>query len=428
MAGTLLKRPLEEISNSNSSSPAPDQLRFKNNANTDEQLNSVALSSTPSLSTKSSKRQRLPVNKFKPYYGYKSNDFTPRANALTFIPNSKYPDFYSIDDCPYSNRRGFVYQMCSPNPLLPVMKFSACEMEPFKPTLSMFDRSPSILISKDLKQVTTERGWVSSRADIPMTEGSTYFEFNIINSDGQSHVRLGISRREAKVEAPVGFDGYSYGIRDMTGEMIHLSRLSPFMKDKGFKTGDVLGVLVYLPRANIHEEEQIRDIVRDQVVLRYKNRLFSERYDYLRTIQMQHLHHPLTVYGEEAVPDLEMFKPKEIEGSYIRIFKNGIDQGILFDNLYEFRDGCSEMIKNPNNRFADNGLLGYYPMCSVFGGGIVEFNPGPDFTFKPEQFQEDNVKEYWELYDEKIVEDMVWDMVDEIEAEFIQEGIEAIDN
>ncbi|KAH3682300.1 hypothetical protein WICPIJ_006733 [Wickerhamomyces pijperi] len=427
MSNVPLKRPLEDITGSRSGSPAPDQIRLR------KELDSVPLSTTPSLSTVKTKKQKLILNKFKPYYDYKPSYFLHSSNTIHFTPHPKFPDFYSTEDCPLSGRRGFIYEKVSPNPLLPIIRYSSCEMEPYKPKLSLFDRSSSTLLSKDLQKVTTEKGWVSCRAEVPIKQGVTYFEFNVIKSDSKAHVRLGIGRREAKLEGPVGYDGYSYGIRDITGEGVHLSRRTQFMDGKGFRSGDVIGMLVCLPNeqgdGDINmdqklEQEQVRDIVRDQVVCGYKNRLYFEKFDYTSTMKMDHLHFPVTVYGEEAVPDSEMFKPDEIAGSYIRVFKNGVDQGILFQNLYEFKNGCSEMSRNKINKNADNGLCGYYPMLSVFGGGIAEFNAGPEFKYPPKDLIGSDVKEYWELYDEGIVEDMVWDMVDEIEAEFIQGSID----
>ena len=42
------------------------------------------------------------------------------------------------------------------------------------------------------------------------------------------HIRCGFVRREATLDGPVGFDAYSYGIRDMDGQKIHMSRPKDF--------------------------------------------------------------------------------------------------------------------------------------------------------------------------------------------------------
>ena len=68
-------------------------------------------------------------------------------------------------------------------------------------------------LANDLKSITTTQGWRSSRTNVCIREGSYYFEFKILNSNEKSHVRIGVGRKEASLEAPVGFDGYSYGLR-----------------------------------------------------------------------------------------------------------------------------------------------------------------------------------------------------------------------
>src|SRR5947207_10005856 len=49
----------------------------------------------------------------------------------------------------------------------------------------------------------------------------------------------------APLDVPVGFDGYSYGLRDVTGQKVHMSRPRPFMSS--FGTGDVIGMHISLP-------------------------------------------------------------------------------------------------------------------------------------------------------------------------------------
>ena len=56
------------------------------------------------------------------------------------------------------------------------------------------------------------------------------------------HVRLGWARRESPLNAPVGFDGYSYGLRDVGGQRIFLSRASDY--GEAFQPGDVVGMYI----------------------------------------------------------------------------------------------------------------------------------------------------------------------------------------
>jgi COMPASS component BRE2 len=81
-----------------------------------------------------------------------------------------------------------------------------------------FDDSASI--------ITNEKGWRMGRGNVVAREGRLYYEVKILRGipkDGpamptftetgqrsaQPHVRMGWARREAPLDAPVGFDGYS---------------------------------------------------------------------------------------------------------------------------------------------------------------------------------------------------------------------------
>lgn len=361
---------------------------------------------TRSTATAEVKKPIAVINKFKPIVSYKPIDFTPLDAATA---KSTYDEkFYTADDIPHTTRRGFQYSACAPNPLLSVMKFGTTDIEPYNACLNVFDKSVDSLISEDRMSVTTDKGWRSIRANIPITEGNIYFEFNIIKSDEQSHVRVGVGRREASLEAPIGFDGYGYGLRDKTGQKIHLSRPASFMD--GFKTGDVIGILLELPK-----ETEFQDVVRNQIAIRYKNRVYFEKFDYTPSKEMEHLLNPVTVFGEKAVLDKNSYKPPSIKGSKLKVYKNGEFIGTPFEELYAFDSKNSQQKNNKINPFNNDGTLGYYPAISVFNGGIAELNPGPNFRQK---FDEDTrVTAYCELYDDKIIKDIVWDLIDEMEAE-----------
>ena len=119
--------------------------------------------------------------------------------------------------------------------------YSTTDVPPYHVCASLFDRSSGILFSNDLKSITTAQGWRSSRTNVCIREGSYYFEFKILNSNEKSHVRIGVGRKEASLEAPVGFDGYSYGLRDVDGQFMTISRRQKLCIENGFKTGDVIG-------------------------------------------------------------------------------------------------------------------------------------------------------------------------------------------
>lgn len=293
-----------------------------------------------------------------------------------------------------------------------------------------------------------------------MREGSWYFEVTIEKGVGEPapgekggaygpHVRLGIGRREASLNAPVGFDGYSYGIRDTSGEKVHLSVPKPY-GSSGFGTGDVVGVFVHLPeRTGDLRSVNPRDpmynanspnpahIVRKRVAIRYKGQLYFESTEYAASKEMEDLafktadpvgfakaaleaQQKLTAKpppGRKKAPTAPPPPPPRplpiLPGSEVRFYRNGEDLGPAFTDLYDWlplkqhaKRGTTPSSKSAaaasarENRH-DDGSIGYFPMVSVFGGGAASINPGPEFRYPPSLPEHawrpliDRYAEYW---------------------------------
>ncbi|KAG7660908.1 ASH2 [[Candida] subhashii] len=391
-------------------------------------------------------------------------------NEVITIDNIK---FYQSEDHPF-NKRGFKYKPCRPNPEFPSNLYATTDISPHKVCISIFDRSNGILYDQNLEAIAAQEGWRSARTNIGIREGKFYFEFKIINANEKSHVRIGIGRREASLEAPVGFDGYGYGIRDVNGEFMTISRRQDFIIEGGFTSGDVIGFLVELPslekqrealdkfvnerleksikveskenskkkrkinreklQESLSENEKFNDhgnILRDQIPIRYKNALYYEQYEYTSTKTMEHLLNPITVFGETAVLESDD-KTKDIPiipNSRVRIFKNGKEQPTAITNLFSFLptnleesgdlniDPNLKQSQNPKYRNTDDGSLGYYPMLSAFQEGAVALNPGPDFQFGLPN--ESGVKPLSDRFEETAVEEWYWDILDEVEAQYL---------
>lgn len=410
------------------------------------------------------------------------NDGKEPAKQLVKTINEE-ERFYQSDDHPF-NKRGFKYKPCKPNPQFPSNLYSTTDLPPFRVRPSYFDRSQGITFNDNMDSVSTVQGWRSVRSNIGVREGKHYVEFNIVNANNgidKSHVRIGFARKEASLEAPVGFDGYGYGLRDLNGQKITLSRPMDFMKNckdidaAGFKSGDVVGMLIELPSLKEHKEaieafnnqkvnekhaqpsdnhpskkrkktkkiseddddeskfSKYDNISRDQIPIKYKNALYYEQYEYTTTKKMDHLLNPVTVFGEKAIlenagssRDANLLT---IPHSKIRVFLNGIEIGVMFENLYSFLPSFLEdeslnvsyntrQQQNASYKNTDDGSLGYYPMLSVFENGIVGINPGPDFKFPINELKED-ARPICERYEENVVEEWYWDLIDEIEAEYL---------
>lgn len=326
-------------------------------------------------------------------------------------------EFSLYDDLPL-NRRGYKYKPCRRHVQLAANMYLTVESAPYGVRTSYFDRASGVAVSDDLASVTTTGGWLSARANVAMRAGRHYFEYDIVraNDGGRAHVRVGVARREAALEAPVGFDGYGYAVRDMGGERVTLSRPRGYMpRDAGgFRTGDTLGFLVELPDGG----DNTPNIVRDQLPIKYKSSLYFEQFEYTASKQMAHMLNPVTVFGEKAVltsaaaPQLPT-----LPGSRIVVYKNGECMGPMFEDLYLYtpHEGDTAQLQNPAYKNTDDGLLGYYPMMSVFSGGVVRLNPGPEFKHAiPE-----GARPLSDRYSEKVVEEWYWDLVDEVEAQYL---------
>lgn len=368
--------------------------------------------------------------------------------------------FFMTEDHPLS-KKGFRYSHCCGMPFLNKVLYCLAEVEPYCARISYEDRSPNVYITKDALACTTTSGYRSARANVGVSSGKWYLEFEILNannnsnigtsdnskSNDEAHVRIGWTRREASLETPVGHDAYGYGLRDVTGEKVYLSRPKPFMHG-GFTTGDVIGLLIDLPtggsatedgsaaenngaldnasttttgsQASIGKPAFYSDIVRDRIPIRYKGQLLFEILDYVPIKPMDELILPTNLFKRKR----ENYVPPSIPGSSIRVFKNGRDMGVAFENLTDFRPPNSKYpghVAKSGNSTADDGQLGYYPTISVFRGGIAKFNFGPDFLKPPEgvTFGSGAVKPMSDRYDEQIAEDIVYDIIDQVEWEVI---------
>lgn len=382
---------------------------------------------------------------------------------------------YFTDDHP-QNRRGFRYTFCRAHPdLFPALQYTSAELPPFKGTLSLFDRSPSTALSvPDRLTVSTPKGFVSARADLCMREGHWYYECRVdrANDGSGAHVRMGVSRREAALEAPVGFDAYGYGVRDVGGQAVHLSRVKRFMEEP-VVTGDVIGFHVYLPpegdaeeqaqqqqqdKKSGEESEQQKGLWRDRIAIRYKGLLYFEHLEYTPTKEMEELIVPLpedvskpsstSTSSTKKKPPLVI--PK-LNGSFIRVYKNGIYKGQPFTDLNSFAPPNSKLARSgttatSTTTSSDDGLLGYFPTVSVFRGGTATFNFGPKFDYVPEDVkpylryarcsgyaatdgtfspgqsegaidESEVIRPLCERYEEQIAEDIVQDIVDEVDFE-----------
>ncbi|GAA5925565.1 Bre2p [Sporobolomyces koalae] len=343
--------------------------------------------------------------------------------------------FFATRSHPF-NKHGFRYTPCGPSrdSPLPVPPQRTIESEPCQVRWSWEDRSAFTYLTQDATTVTTDKGWRGVRSNIGLREGCWYWEIEVERGGGQggrehggrdgqgSWVRVGVGRRESPLNAPVGVDGYSYGIRDKTGDSIHLSR--PTRYAKPFGTNSTIGVYLSLPaREPVPTAASVRDprrIQRKRVPIRYKGQLYFEQLEYPSTKEMDELTvDPVLKAKQEKEAELKLKEAKKkqiaqpgkkvipleqntgptlrpvptLRGSKLAFSIDGEYQGTAFEDLYDFLPlmkppGSAHSRKDKSNRLVtenhhDDGATGYYPFVSVFGGGTVTINPGPEFKHAP---------------------------------------------
>lgn len=344
--------------------------------------------------------------------------------------------------------------------------------------------------------VTTDKGFRMSRANVAVREGRFYWEVKVTrgvlkqkNDKGEEshgHVRFGFARREAAVDAPVGFDCYSYGIRDRAGHKVFMSRPKDFFPEcENVYEGDVIGLEIQLPSVDLHQKVlagqynpavdgadapdepavvvSAPNIVRDRAPISYKKRrLYFEQIDYHTTKELEDfmstgLDKPATGSAtEKPHPNHPLPALRTLPNSYIKIYKNGKFMGTAFEDLLAFLPPASRPSPTGDAREGlDDGMLGYYPAISVFRGGAAQANFGPDFWYPPPGYRGQTSTDkdvdmvdvepstesttandsppargkllpISERYVEQIAEDIVYDIIDEVDY-WIQDGEKIID-
>ena len=357
------------------------------------------------------------------------------------------------------NKKGYRYNLCVADPLFRHKQFyRQSESQPYGPRMSFNDSDKSIHFDPSSGRIiTNEKGWRMSKANVCAREGTSYFEVKILRgvpkespvvpSGGettpQPHIRAGWARREAPLDAPVGFDGYSYGITDIRIDTIHRSRpgrlfhpttsksksgskassasknakankLSESLpvSDDAFREGDILGLELTLPPLSLHRKvvtgmynpavdnftsassqstgvlDPSHDIIRDRIPVAYKGHMYFESMDYVSS-------KPMETYADRGPfnkvapnPNHEDPALRSLPRSAMRVYKNGKLLGTAFENLLAFLPPASQPSLAQGARLGfDDAMLGYFPAVAAFTGGVAEVNFGPQWWAPPDGAQ-----------------------------------------
>ncbi|GAV67898.1 SPRY domain-containing protein [Cephalotus follicularis] len=204
--------------------------------------------------------------------------------------------------------------------------------------LSKVYKAEKVELSDDRMTAGSSKGYRMVRATRGVVEGAWYFEIKVERLGETGHTRLGWSTEKGDLQAPVGYDGYSFGYRDIDGSKLHKALREKY-GEEGYKEGDVIGFYVNLPEGGKYAPKA------PHLVL-YK----GQRY--------------------VCAPDAKEDPPKVVHGSEISFFKNGVCQGVAFKDLFGGR---------------------YYPAASMYTlpnqpNCVVRFNFGPEFECFPGDF------------------------------------------
>ncbi|KXJ92267.1 hypothetical protein Micbo1qcDRAFT_233554 [Microdochium bolleyi] len=374
----------------------------------------------------------------------KPGDFEPaRGPYLVHHHDVPAPDgstiaFHETSEHVY-NKKNYHYLHCIADPTFPSsFYYRQTEPAPYDAHMCFEDAATHMYFDPTGRHVTTDKGFRMARANVAVRQGRWYWECKItrgtVNSasstaaaaassaprESHGHVRMGFARREASLDAPVGFDAYSYGIRDVEGQKVHMSRPKDFFPaGEEIKEGDVIGLEIRLPSEHLHrkvvhgeynpavdlaEEEEgeaarqhvaaeAANIVRDRIPIRFKAHIYFEKIDYHTSKELEDLMNPSPVGASGSAGSSTAEKPnpnhpvpalRTLPQSYIKVYKNGVLMGTAFEDLLAFLPPASKPQAQVGARDGlDDGMLGYYPAISVFRGGAAEVNFGPDFWYPP---------------------------------------------
>lgn len=149
------------------------------------------------------------------------------------------------------------------------------------------------------------------------------------------HLRIGWSMRTGDLQAPVGYDKWSYGIRCSTGSIIHESHRQDIWGGEGMEAGDILGCAICL-----RSPQQNDTATSSSAESNEKS-------------------------GGSVTTD-----------NHIRFFKNGQCMG-------EFVISKGKRVGGEAFSNLESGT--YYPAASCYMGGSVKVNFGPHWVYPPKK-------------------------------------------
>ncbi|ERE89633.1 set1/Ash2 histone methyltransferase complex subunit ASH2 [Cricetulus griseus] len=250
------------------------------------------------------------------------------------------------------NKDGYRYILAEPDPHAPDPEkleldcwagkpipgdlYRACLYE--RVLLALHDRAPQLKISDDRLTVVGEKGYSMVRASHGVRKGAWYFEITVDEMPPDTAARLGWSQPLGNLQAPLGYDKFSYSWRSKKGTKFHQSIGKHY--SSGYGQGDVLGFYINLPE-DTETAKSLPDTYKDKALIKFKSYLYFEEKDFV----------------DKAEKSL-----KQTPHSEIIFYKNGVNQGVAYKDIFE-------------------GV--YFPAISLYKSCTVSINFGPSFKYPP---------------------------------------------
>ncbi|CAK7331070.1 unnamed protein product [Dovyalis caffra] len=117
--------------------------------------------------------------------------------------------------------------------------------------LSKVYKAEKVELSEDRLSAGSIKGYRMVRATRGVSEGAWYFEIKVVSLGETGHTRLGWSTEKGDLQAPVGYDGNSFGYRDIDGSKVHKALREKY-GEEGYKEGDVIGFYISLPEGELY--------------------------------------------------------------------------------------------------------------------------------------------------------------------------------
>ncbi|CAF1397053.1 unnamed protein product [Adineta steineri] len=303
--------------------------------------NSVTSLANSEVTRRTSKRKLASENSV----NTKRRGEIPKLERL--IPKSFPPEY------PF-NKEGYRYHLAEPDPHSPFrQKFDETEVWAGKPIpghlyrtfieneclLSLNDRAQQLKLNDDRLTVTGDKGYCSVRSTHCVSHGAWYYEVTITSMPPNTAARIGFAQHLANLQTPIGTDKFGYSWRSRKGTIFHEASGLHYSSG-GYAENDILGFLIILPETT-HPDVMLPRKYKKLPLVKFKNYIYFEERDDLRT-------------GEANL--------KAAKGGTIIFYKNGINQGVAFTNIYEGN---------------------YYAAISLYYGATVSANFGPAFVYPP---------------------------------------------